>query len=302
MLCCAGLCGAPLAAGQTPASSAPGGLRRTRLYVMATSAVFGRVNRNDARAAAQSLFEIVARRKGFELDSRMDVVDSVAEIRARLESRSVDLVGLCVREYLELESAGLLVPALAHGIGPQGRTLYSYVLVVNPASAAASLGGLRGKSLLVFSRDGSNTGGAWMGVSLGKEKLGRAAAFFASVKATDTGQACILPVFFGSADACVVDEIDLSMAQEMNPQLNRLRVVARSRPLAEHLIATPVEPHPYRKELIDAMLTLNQDVRGRQLLMVMKCDRMTAIQPADLDSARELWRDYARLGAAPNRD
>jgi hypothetical protein len=70
--------------------------------------------------------------------------------------------------------------------------------------------------------------------------------------------------------------------------------------MIESVIALPVEPHPYQKEMVENMLSLHQDPRGRQLLMVFKTERMVRIQPGDLDSARELWRDYYRLtGALP---
>jgi hypothetical protein len=48
------------------------------------------------------------------------------------------------------------------------------------------------------------------------------------------------------------------------------------------------------------MLSLHQDPRGRQLLMVFKTDHLVRIQPGDLDAVRELWRDYGRLtGSQP---
>jgi hypothetical protein len=109
-------------------------------------------------------------------------------------------------------------------------------------------------------------------------------------------------LFFGTVDACVVDEVNLSLAKEMNPQLGQLRVLARSRPMIGSVIATPVEPGSFQNELLDTILSLHQDARGRQLLMVFKTDRVVRIQPGDLDSARELWRDYYRLpGSLPNR-
>jgi hypothetical protein len=61
----------------------------------------------------------------------------------------------------------------------------------------------------------------------------------------------------------------------------------------------PVEPIPYRKELIDSMLALHENPRGRQLLVVFKTGRIVRIQPSDLDSARELWKDYFRLTGIP---
>jgi phosphonate transport system substrate-binding protein len=143
---------------------------------------------------------------------------------------------------------------------------------------------------------------AWLEVLLGKERLGRAASFFAAVKVADKPQACILPLFFGSVDACVVDEISLNLAKEMNPQVGKLKVLARSGPLIEGLIAMPAQQFPYLKELLDSMLSLHQTPRGRQLLTVFRTDRLVPVQPGDLDSARDLWRDNSRLIApAPNR-
>jgi phosphonate transport system substrate-binding protein len=267
-----------------------------------SSTSLSNINQNDARAAIKVWFDMVAQRKGFLLDSKVDILDSAAEIRERLQNHSVELLVLSIAEYLELESNQLVVAALTHGISVQGGSLYCYVLLVKPALGATTLAGLRGKNILVFSRGGSKAGTAWMDVSLGKEKLGRASSFFASVKAVDKAQACILPLFFGTVDACVVDEVNLSLAKEMNPQLGQLRVLARSRPMIGSVIATPVEPGSFQNELLDTILSLHQDARGRQLLMVFKTDRVVRIQPGDLDAARELWRDYYRLpGSLPNR-
>lgn len=278
------------------------GFHRTQLRDISSSQAFKNINRNDARAAVKAWLDVVAQQKGFPADSRVDILDSVAEMRERLLSRTVELVTLSISDYLELESSGLIVPVLTDIRNGQSGALYSYVLLVNPTSGATTIGNLRGKNILVSSRVGSNTGIAWIDVVLSKEKLGRAASFFGSIKVPDKAQACILPLFFGSVDACVVDESSLTLAKELNPQLGKLRVLARSRPLLESLVATPADPYSFQKELIDAMLSLHEDARGRQLLMVFKTDRLVRLQPGDVDAARELWRDYYRLpGSLPNR-
>jgi phosphonate transport system substrate-binding protein len=277
------------------ANMAAQGQRHVLLRTIASSKVFNNVNRNDARAALKVWFDVLAKQNGYVLDSAVDIVDSVAEIRERLQSHSVELITMGTLDFVDLESSNLVVPMLTDARTAQGSELYSYVLLVNPASLATSIAGLRGKNVLVSARGTGQTGLAWLDVLLAKEKLGRAASFFASVKLAAKPQACILPLFFGTVDACVADEIDLNLAREMNPQLAQLRVIARSRPMIESVIAVPADPHPYQKELIDSMLSLDKDPRGRQLLMVFKTERMVHIQPGDLDPARELWRDYFRL-------
>jgi len=274
------------------------GLRHGRLRSVASGRVFADVNRNDARAALKVWFDMVARERGYGLDSTVDILDSVAEIRERLRNHTVELLTLGARDYLELESSNLIVPVLTDA-RTIGGALYSYVLLVNPSSGATSVASLRGKNVLVSARGSGETGKAWLEVLLGREKLGRAAPFLGSVRAAAKPQACILPVFFGSVDACVVDEVNLHLAEEMNPQLGQLRVLARSRPMIESVITVPADPRPYQKELIDSMLSLHENPRGRQLLMVFKTDRLVRIQPGDLDAARELWKDYSRLAGSP---
>jgi phosphonate transport system substrate-binding protein len=276
--------------------------RHTLLRGVVSSQVFGNVNRNDVRAALKTWFDAVGRQKGYVLDSTVDIVDSAAAIRERLQSHSVELVMMGLVDYMQLENSNLVVPVLTDARTSQGAAPYSYVVVVNPSSGATSIAGLRGKNLLLCARGSGGTGAAWLELLLSTEKLGRTASFFASIQTPAKPQSCILPVFFGKADACVVDEVNLNLAKEMNPQLGQLRVIARSRPMIEAVIAVPADPHPYQKELIDNMLSLHQDPRGRQLLMVFKTERMVRIQPGDLDSGRELWRDYYRLpGTSPKR-
>jgi phosphonate transport system substrate-binding protein len=296
-----GLCALALSAqalAQQPVG--PDGLRHARLRGITSRSVFSEINRNDARAALKVWFDMMAHDRGWVLDSTVDILDSVAEIRERLRSHSVELVTLSTRDYLELESSNLVAPLLTDARTSAG-VLYSYVLLVKPSSGSSSISSLRGKNILISARGSGDTGMAWLAVLLGKENLPRPAEFFSSVKPVAKPQACILPVFFGTADACVVDEINLNLAQEMNPQLGQLKLLARSRPMIESVIGVPAGLLPFQKELIESMLSLHTDPRGRQLLMVFKTDRLVRLQSGDLDSQRDLWRDYRRLsGSQPD--
>ena len=277
-------------------------LRPARLYAVASNRMFNTVNRNDAVAAIKAGFDILGREKGFLLDSKVEILDSVAEMRRRLESGGVEILILDFADYLALEGSGLIVPSMEGNRKVGAEPLYSYFLMVNQSSAAKTTADLRGKRVSVFSRTESNVGIAWMDTLLAKQKLGSAASFFVSIKEAAKPQACVLPLFFGSVDACVVDEINLDLLKEMNPQLGSLRVLARSSPLIESVIATPAEPHPYVDELLDTILSLHRDPRGRQLLMVFKTEQIVRIRPGDIEAGRNFWREYNRLtGSAPNR-
>jgi ABC-type phosphate/phosphonate transport system substrate-binding protein len=268
-----------------------GGLRPTRLHAMVRNSMFAALHRNDAVAAIKSWFELTGKERGFALDSRVDVAYGAAAVERRLKEGSVDILILDVVDCLRLEGRGLVVPELvghsSSGMGPR----YSYVLLVGQSSSAKALSDLRGKSLHHFWRTGSNTGLAWLEVTMARGRLGRASYFFTTTKQAKQPQECVLPLFFGKVDACL---------REMNPQLETLQVVARATSLIECLIAMPVAPHPYRQELLDAILALHSSPRGRQLLMVFKTGRLVRIAPGDLDAARAVWTEYRALaGASP---
>ena len=68
-----------------PAGAQTRELRHARLYVVASSQVFNKVNRDDARVALKVWFTVLAQQRGFLLDSKVDILDSVAEIKERLD-------------------------------------------------------------------------------------------------------------------------------------------------------------------------------------------------------------------------
>jgi ABC-type phosphate/phosphonate transport system substrate-binding protein len=293
---------AGLHAGQLPAPEAPAGARRTRLHVIASESMFATVNRNDATAALKSAFEMLGRQRGFVLDSRVVSVAAPAGIRRRLAEDSADLLILAIRDFLELEASGLLKAEIAGTRRRDGDPRYRYVLLVRPEAGVKDFGGLRGKTASVFSHLESGIGMAWLDVSLARGNLGRAASFFGAVNAVRKAQECILPLFFGRIEACIVDEPNFLVMKEMNPQLDRLRVLARSEPLLDSVIAAPVKPHPHRREIMEAILSLHAEPRGVQLLMVFKAAQAVALGPDGLESTRAFWKEHGKLILASGKE
>ncbi|MBL8229874.1 MAG: PhnD/SsuA/transferrin family substrate-binding protein [Bryobacterales bacterium] len=291
--------GRALAASGVPADTALGHLRPTRLNAVISSRMFTSVNRNDAVAAVKAWLELVGKERGFALDTRVDVISNTPELRQRLEARSVDVLILDSVEFLQIEGTGLLVPRLLGSRSKGERASYSYLVLVPPSSPAEKLSDLKGARISHFSRSQLKTSLAWLDVTLAKERLGRAATYFGDSRFATKPQDCVLPLFFNRLDACVVDEINFEIMREMNPQLGKLRVVLRSPPLVEALIATPANQHPYHGELMEAILALHESVRGRQLLMVFNTGRLVRFTPGDLRAVRSLWAEYHQLTGDP---
>ena len=290
-LICLGLTAiGPLPAGD-PQPSAE--LKKARLHVIASDLLFGTVNSGDALASMRIWADQIGKSRGFRFDSKMEIGRSVGQMRDALKERAVDLLVLDTTEFLTLSDAGLVEP-LAAGTD-RGRLLaFPYLLLMKDGSEGG-LEGLRGKRIVVASRMKSNMGLVWLETLLAESKLGRAAGFFGSVELAYRASACVLPLFFGKIDACVVDTGNWDAMKELNPQLGRLRMVARSEALLEGLIASPVQPHPFQAELIDSILNLYKNPAGEQLSVVFKTGVLVRVGKEPFESVRLLCGRYRRL-------
>jgi hypothetical protein len=282
--------GAP-AAGDQPTSPA---LKPARLHVIVSDLLFGTANPNDATASMRIWTEQIGRIRGFQFNTKIEIGRSVGQMRQSLAEYSVDLLVLDTSDYLALAD-GKLIEAVAAGTNRGQLLVYPYLLLTKDAAEAGRFDGLRGKRIVVASRTKSNLGMVWLETLLAENRLGRAATFFGSVEIGYRASACVLPLFFGKIDACVVDFANLESLKELNPQLGRLHVAARSEGLVEGLIAMPVQPHPYQSELIDSILNLHKTPAGEQLGVVFKTGPLMRVGSEPFESVRALCGRYRRL-------
>ena len=286
-----------LRAGNPPATP---GMKSARLHVVASESLFGTVNQNDATASMRTWIEQIGRMAGFRFEARMEIARSIGQMRQSLKDRAVDLLVLDTPDFLALADARLAEAVMAATSRGQ-LAAFPYLLLARDASGVRTLAGLRGKRIAVASRTRSNLGLVWLETLLAENRLGRAAGFFGAVDVGYRASSCVLPLFFGKLDACVVDSSNWESLRELNPQLGRLRVVARSEVLLEGLIAMPVEPHPYRRELIDSMLNLHKTPAGEQLGVAFKTGPLIPVGNEPFESVRALCGRHRRI-AGPSGD
>lgn len=267
--------------------------RRARLNVMTSDALFAAVNRNDATAAMRVWVDVIGRRKGFDFDSTVTVFQALDVVVSGLGQKSVDLLVLDTPDYLRLAEMGLVVP-IAAGANPKSKLGFDYLLLVREGTVGGT-SDLRGKRVGVSSRTKAGLGLAWLETLLADQRLGPASEYFGSVVDTQKSSACVLPVFFGRLDACVVDTGNLEVLQELNPQLTKLKVLARSPVLVEGVLAMPVAPHPYREELVEAILDLHRDPTGAHLVTLFRTGPLVRATDATFDSVRVIWNRYRKL-------
>ncbi len=270
------------------------GLKRARLHVMASESMFATVNRADATASMTIWTRQIAGIYGFELDTRMEIARSIEEIRQRLKAHTVDLLVLDTPDFLALVD-GKLIEALVAGTSRGRLGTFPYLLLTNAAPEAGQLAGLRGKRIVVNSRTKSNLGLAWLETLLAENRLGRASGFFGSLEIGYRASACVLPLFFGKIDACVVDSDSWESIKELNPQLGRLRVAARSEALLEGVMAVPVAPFPYKSVMIESIINMHKTAAGEQLGIVFRTGPLIRVVKEQFESVRALRGKYRRI-------
>jgi ABC-type phosphate/phosphonate transport system substrate-binding protein len=179
--------------------------------------------------------------------------------------------------------------------------LIPYQLLTRDSDGPRKLEQLRGKRIAIASRTHSDMGLAWLETQLADGKLGPARDFFESISLSYKGSSCVLPLFFGKVDACVLDARSYQLMQELNPQLSKLKVLASSEPLLEGLVAMPKSGHRYRAEIIDAIMTLHRDPAGAQMVMFFQSGAMLPAKAQYFEATRALWERYLKLGVRGTR-
>ncbi len=279
-----------LAAADPPAP----GLKRARLHVLASESLFSTINHGDAVASMKIWAEQIGRIRGFEFQSKMDIARSPGQMQQGLEEQSVDLLVLDTPDYLSLADIKLVDVVFA-GTTRGQLGAFQYLLLTNAASGIGELTGLRGRRIVVTSRTKSHMGLVWLETLLAEDRLGRASGFFSSLDVGNRASSCVLSLFFGKIDACVVDSGNWESMKELNPQLGRLRVVAGSEALVEGVLALPAQPHPYQSELIASILNLHKTAGGEQLGVAFKTGALIRVGKETFDSVRALRSRYRRL-------
>jgi phosphonate transport system substrate-binding protein len=270
-------------------------MRRVRLDMVFSTGLFRSVNRNDAIAAVRVWASMVGRTHGIQVDPTVEVADDVAEVRKRVLDGSAGVLALDVVEYFELADLPVVEPVFCAMKG-EGNVPPNYLVLVGANSGISSLEGLRGKTVIIHANTGANLGQVWLDSMLYDGHFGRPEHFFGSVEVVPKASSAILPVFFGKADAAIVDGGSYDVAKELNPQVGmKLRVLRASPPLAEGVLCICRKQMDSPDDFLASARELQFDVQGRQILMVFGFNRLKPLNKNELEPVRELWRKHNLL-------
>lgn len=252
---------------------------------------FPDIDPKDATAALAVWVGEFGRELGYSVESRL-YPNAEAVIR-NVQNGGVDFVVLSSIEYLRVRKKveGDLAVAAVRG----GKTSRRYLLVVSAKRGLSRPGDLKGKKLLLVK--GDEFGSMFLDTVLLQQRKGEAQGFFSSIEEKARVSQVVLPVYFGSADACIVNDVSFKTITEMNPQLAReLKVIASSPELTDYIaFFRKATQENLKRTAVRVCMTLKERQRGRQVLMLFKMEGLAPIKETDLTTVRDLVSEYERL-------
>ncbi len=254
-------------------------------------------NPNDLQAAFKVLTEHVGRKRGYQVVSTTRLFEDTEELKAAIQSNSLDVVIVDAWTYASMNPGPLLNRVFTST--EAGRVGKQYVLLTGRGSGLDRLADLRGRELLLYEVANTSLGRHWLETLLLAGRLGAPETFFRGVTSVGKPSAAVLPVFFGGKPACVVDLVGLELMKELNPQVGRrLQVVATSDSLVDGFIClrnSAWTSAAFKADLIQALEQLHEEAAGRQLLSLVKASRLLRLKEEHLTGIEKLRATFERL-------
>lgn len=260
-------------------------------------AAFTRVNENDAKAAMTAFSGELARKLGYSAPARVGTYETHEEMRAAVVAGAVQVLIVGLWDFVRLDIADR-VDVLYTAI-TAGRSAHRWQVLTRRDSGLDSLDALRGRRVLVLHTNVAHMGVPWMETTLLETRRGAPGAFFASFELQNNPSAAVLPVFFGKAQACVVDAGAFELLAQLNPQLQRALVpITESPTMANSVVCfsrTGWPSEQLRHDAAKQLATLERDPAGRQILLLFRCDRLSPFEPAQFETTVDLYRRYRQF-------
>ncbi len=206
------------------------------------------------------------------------------EVNDLMRNGHADLAFVCTCAFLRGEREfGMKVLAVPQ-VG--GVVTYHSLFLVPPASAAESLLDLRGKRFA--SGDTLSTSGWLYPVVWLKERGEAPSRFFREHLITGSHDRSVQAVALNLVDGAAVDSLVYEQMAKDDPSLaDKAKVIHRSPPFGMPPFVVPPDLDPATRDaLLEALLRMHEDPRGREILAPLRIERFV-VPPAGLyDSVR----------------
>jgi ABC-type phosphate/phosphonate transport system substrate-binding protein len=257
-----------------------------------SSRMFSGINAREARAAIKVWADSLTQSRGIDVIAETEIHENLNMLKQALADQAVDMVALRIDEYLAMNtelSEGDIYFGTRNGIVTE-----KYVLLSHQSSDGLSH---LGQKLVVLMGPRTGMSLLWLDTALIEEGLKPSSQYFSEIREVTKVSQAILPVFFGQASACLVNQSGYEAMVELNPQVGKeLKTVL----ISPHLLPSLVFFRPgfnpeIKKGIRQAILELHHDAYGKQILMLFKLDRIVPFERIYMRDARALFETRQKI-------
>jgi ABC-type phosphate/phosphonate transport system substrate-binding protein len=273
--------------GQSVAPAAAGngeGAPRPTLKVGYPQYAFSEVDIKDAQAALEIWTKQLINGP-FPIDTKVTIYPEEASLIHAIETKEVNLAVLASTTFLRIKDTLPVEPFFVPS--SQGKVGEMFSLLVNRQSGITAAPQLKNRRLLYYPRCSADSPQRlWLADFLKGQGLPAMEKLFQSAQVTESASQAALPVFFRQADACFLPRHIFETIVEMNPQVGRnLEVLAQSPPIVRGLLVIRTDMgSKVREEVQRSLLVMDKHPQGRQILTLMRYDRLVPYKPGHLAS------------------
>jgi len=287
--------GAASFASEGPATAPP--LKKSINLVGMNRLAFSRLNENDAKAAYKALCIEVGRKLGYDLTIEMSLFDSLPDFAQAIRAGKVNFIAANTWDFLNMDVGDAV--EIKFSPSTSGSLLHRWLFLVRRGSGLKHLADLKGQTVIALRNNTSSLGLPWIETCLLEQGLAPPEKLFGTLEFASKPSAAVLPVFFGKAQACIIDQASFDTMVEMNPQVGQmLEAVMQSEPMLNAIVGLSRNgwvSAEARDDMVRGLQDLDQEPSGRQILTLFKTDRLVAFEPAQLESVRRLFDRHRQL-------
>lgn len=215
---------------------------------------------------------------------------SPQELKDLYSLNKIDGLWLTVPEMLDIG----IIPDVVF-IGDEVR----YVIIVHEQGNTASLSDLaKGKTLMAIENEKMVLAIPWLEMLLTRNKNEKERVEYKAQTTVEKSSNAIFKIFFQKADAAIITKATFELACEQNSQLpKKLKVLAESPPFITSffLFRPSLSKDPKIKRMEKAILNIHKTVGGRQLMKILKINKVRKYPSAIMGETIQFLKEYERI-------
>lgn len=260
--------------------------------------LFNGVDINDAQAAVKVwVNEIIKTIKyGNNYNIKTKIYNNFNEVYLDIKDNELAALSLNSQDYFNNVNKLGLEPVIVPSV--DGEVGYEYYLLVRKEEGIKSLKQLKDKSIGLLTESDNSAAIMWLDVILAKDNFPVFEKFFKLIYPGQNESQLILNLFFGKTDACIVTNHSYKIMSELNPQIRERLTILSTSPdylLSMMCFLKSFNNKKDRQLVYSNAFKVPNSPAGKQILTLLKIDKILPYKDGYLTSYKNLLQDYNRL-------